>query len=492
MRVKYLTATVILSVIMSVFSATSACADSPDTLWTRLIGTSNTDYGYSVKQTPDGGFIMTGLTHILGNADVYLLKTDANGDSLWSRIFGGPEEDVGNSVCVCEDGGYVIAGYTYSYGAGSCDLYLIRTDADGDTLWTKLYGAGGADRGNCVITTDEGGFLVAGSTNSWWYRSEAWMLKTDADGDTVWTVRLGEVNNTYAHDAVETTLGGQTYSVGGVCRGLYTSNNFYLIRLSEIGDTLWTGAYGSGGWEDCFGIDRTDDYGFLLAGTTNSITALNWDFYVIRADAGGDTLWHRVLGGSHYECAYSIKETSDGGCIVVGETESYGHGKPDAYVIKLDANGDSLWTRAYGSSSTDKAYEVQITSDGGYIVGGYGYDFSGGGYDFYLIRLGAEASVDPEGQLPAMRSLKVSPNPFASSVAVSYSLSAPTVVRADIFDIRGRQVRSLLRDVTQEAGLQSLMWDGRNSEGVRLPAGIYFCRLRAGGSAEVAKTVLID
>ena len=471
--------------------AASPAAAVPDTLWTRYIGTPGTDYGYSVKQTADGGFVLTGVTYSSGDGDVYLLKVDAGGDSLWSRTYGGPAEDAGRYVSVCADGGYVIAGYTYSYGAGDADLFLIRTDAGGDTIWTRVYGGADYDEGACVIQTDEGGFLAVGHAESWWIRSEAWIIKTDADGDSVWTRRFGEVNNTYAYEAVETTLGGQTYSVGGACRGLYTSNNFYLIRMEEDGDTLWTGAYGGTGWDDCHGLDRTDDLGFVLAGRTTSFGALGWDYYVVRADAGGDTIWHRIYGGSGYDYAYSVKETPDGGYIIVGETDSYGHGSVDAYAVKVDANGDSIWTRAFGSTQIDRAYEVRLTSDNGYIIGGYGYDHSGGGYDFYLIRIGPEASAGPAGPRPDMIALRAHPNPFASSVSISYSLCDRSRVSVDVYDIRGRCVATPLSGIIQDAGRRTVSWNGRGHRGAPLPPGIYFFRLQTGSVQATQKLVLL-
>jgi hypothetical protein len=476
-----------LSVLLS---APLAWAGKPNTLWVRHIGTPSIDYGYSIKQTLDGGFILTGVTHSSGSGDVYLLKTNADGDSIWSRTYGGPEEDVGKYVNVCDDGGYVVVGYTYSYGSGQSDLYLIRTDAVGDTLWTRVYGGTGYDEGTSVTETDEGGFIATGYANSWWIRNEAWVVKTDSNGDSVWTRRFQTVNNTYAHEVVETTLGGQTYSVGGTCRWLYRSNDFYLIRMEQDGDTLWTRSYGSTGWEDCYGLDRTDDLGFFLAGRTNSMGAAAWDFYIVRADAGGDSLWHRVCDTSGYDYAYSIKETPDGGCIAVGDTD-YGPSTSNAYIVKLDAAGDTLWTRIYGSGSSDKAHEVQVTPDGGYIIGGWGYDSSGGGYDFMLIRMGPEASVEPPGGTQGVGFVRASPNPFASTVTISYALNGRAHVEARVYDITGRSVRTLTDGISQGPGLHSMVWDGRNSHDLRVPAGLYLCVVRADDATYVEKVMLL-
>jgi hypothetical protein len=481
-----------LTALTLVSLTSTAGASPPDTLWARYIGTSTIDYGYSVKQTPDGGFIATGVTYSSGNGDVYLLKVSAAGDSMWSRTYGGPEEDIGRCVWVCRDGGYIIAGDTDSYGAGLTDLYLIRTNACGDTLWTRAYGGSSTDHGRSVIQTDEGGFLAVGSAGSWHTRYEAWLVKTDADGDSVWTRRYHTYNNTHAYEVVENTFGGETYAVAGYGRWGTEYDDFYLIKTEQDGDTLWTRVYGSTRWEFAEGLDLTSDHGYVVAGYSSSFGAAYYDFLVARVDAGGDSLWQRLYYRLGYEYARSVRETPDGGYIVAGETNWGTHGGNDVYLIKLDARGDTLWTRVYGSASHDTAYEVQVTSDGGYIIGGYGYDYAGGGYDFYLIRLGADASVGPGGRPLQRLKVDISPNPFTSSVGISYVLARPASVQADIYDVAGRHVCALASGVAQEAGRRSLVWEGRDGEGAALPAGIYFLSLHAGDARAVEKIVLVQ
>jgi hypothetical protein len=143
---------------------------SGDTLWPRTFGGINPDFSYTVQQTSDGGYIITGRTSSFvgaGSADVYLINTDSNGDTLWTETFGGSSNDIGYSVQQTTDGGFIVAGDTYSYGAGSADIYLIKTDSSGDTMWTQTFGGTNADKGYSVQQTIDGGFIVTGSTTSY-------------------------------------------------------------------------------------------------------------------------------------------------------------------------------------------------------------------------------------------------------------------------------------------------------------------------------------
>ncbi len=170
----------------------------PDTLWTKAFGGTNEDYGRSVQETSDGGYIIAGYTKSFGagSYDVYLIKTDANGDTTWTKTYGGSNIDQGYSVEQTSDGGYIIAGNSKSFGAGLDDVYLIKTDANGDTTWTKTYGGSNIDQGYSVEQTSDGGYIIAGYTKSFGAGSyDVYLIKTDANGDTTWTKTYGGSKN---------------------------------------------------------------------------------------------------------------------------------------------------------------------------------------------------------------------------------------------------------------------------------------------------------
>jgi len=208
---------------------------SGDTLWTKIFTESSNSGGYSVQQTTDGGYIITGGTDFFGagsnDVDVFLIKTDSSGDTLWTKTYGGNSSDVGFSVQQTNDGGYIITGSTYSFGAGSMDVFLIKTDSSGDTLWTRTFGGSELDWGNSVQQTNDGGYIITGSTYSFGAGlSAVWVIKTDENGDTLWTRTIGEVGNEWGYSIQQTTDGG--YIVCGTTEPFGVgSGDIWLIKL---------------------------------------------------------------------------------------------------------------------------------------------------------------------------------------------------------------------------------------------------------------------
>ncbi|MCP4631383.1 MAG: T9SS type A sorting domain-containing protein, partial [candidate division Zixibacteria bacterium] len=184
----------------------------------------------------------------------------------------------------------------------------------------------------------------------------------------------------------QTTDGG--YIIAGET-GSYGAGNrdSYLIKTDSSGDTLWTQTYGGASHDIAESVQQTTDGGYILGGYTESYGAGNRDFYLIKTDSSGDTLWTRTYGGAAYDYAESVQQTTDGGYIMTGYTSSFGAGGADCYLIKTDSSGDTLWTRTYGGAIYDMAYSVQQTTDGGYIVAGGTNSFGPGSADFYLVKV---------------------------------------------------------------------------------------------------------
>jgi hypothetical protein len=260
--------------------------------WQRTYGGANEDWGSSAKsvqQTSDGGYIVVGYTSAFVGGkeeDVYLIKTDAAGQALWTRTYGGTDADRGSSVQQTSDGGYIVAGCTFV--AGWTKAYLIKADAAGETLWTRTYGGTRGDDGLWAQQTSDGGYIVAGFTSS--------------------------------------------FGVGG---------DVYLIKTSALGDTQWTRTYGGMSSDQVFSAQQTSDGGHIVAGQTQSFGAGSADVYLIKTNAAGDTLWTRTYGGTNWDWGFSVQQTLDGGYIVAGETDSKGAGHLNVYLIKADTNGNS-------------------------------------------------------------------------------------------------------------------------------------------------------
>ncbi|MBI4647009.1 MAG: hypothetical protein HY738_10575 [Bacteroidia bacterium] len=359
--------------------------------WERTYSGINIDKGNSVQQTNDNGYIITGETNSFGagNTDVYLIKTDANGDTLWTKTFGGSNSDEGYSVQQTYDNGYIMVGSTYSFGTGSKDVYLIKTDTNGDTLWTKTFGGTNVDAGSAVQQTIDNGYIIAGYTYSFGAGSQdVYLIKTDTDGDTLWTKTFGGTNIDLGNSVQQTydngyIIVGNTFSFGA---GNY---DVYLIKTDTNGDTLWTKTFGGTNVDVGSAVQQTIDNGFIIAGwTKKSYYAGSWEVYLIKTNADGDTLWTNTFGSAYSDYGRSIQQTNDNGFIIAGYTQNYNFaGDYDAYLIKTNSYGDTIWTRTFGGNNNDFANSVQQTSDHGFIItGGTGSFNEGDTTDIYLIK----------------------------------------------------------------------------------------------------------
>ena len=165
--------------VVIVLCAANTLAIDPHVVWTKTYGGPGNDRGYSVQQTSDGGYIIAAKRDFSGGggSHIYLLKTNAHGDTVWAKTYGDTGYSEGLSVQQTADGGYIIVGSTHSLDVGRCDVYLVKTDPNGDTLWTRTYGGDGWDYGYSVQQTSDGRYIVAGCTGSVSEGYLVWLIK---------------------------------------------------------------------------------------------------------------------------------------------------------------------------------------------------------------------------------------------------------------------------------------------------------------------------
>ena len=450
------------------------------------------DFGHSVQQTSDGGYIIVGYTSSFGGnpPDVYLVKTDFFGDTVWTRTYGGVRGDYGYSVQQTRDGGYIIAGGTYSFGTSLYDVYLIRTDSLGDTLWTRTYGGSEHDLGYCVQQTRDKGYIIVGETNSFSGGDDAYLIKTNSLGDTAWTRTYGGASDDHGYSVQQTKDGG--YIIAGATYSFGAGYDVYLITTDSLGDTLWTRTYGGSEHDLGHSVQQTKDGGYIIGGGTMSFGGD--DVYLIRMDSLGETLWTRTCGGIQSDYGYSVQQTLDGGYIAAGLTASHFGDSCDVYLVKTDSVGETLWTRTYGGTLWDWGRSVLRTEDGGYAIAGFTESFGAGGYDFYLIKTDSLGQVvgitenheSRKSKIEKRKSLQNQPNPFQRSTLISYSLAVPAQVTLEIYDIAGRLVETLVNE-TQNPGIHQVRWDRKNNA-----SSVYFYRLKAGEFEETRKMVVVE
>ncbi|MBD3233832.1 MAG: T9SS type A sorting domain-containing protein [candidate division Zixibacteria bacterium] len=201
-------------------------------------------------------------------------------------------------------------------------------------------------------------------------------------GDALWTRTYGGSSWDYAYEVQQTADGG--YIVAGATESFGAGSvDFYVVKTDPFGDTLWTRSYGGTSDDIAESVRQTADGGYIATGWTESFGAGFYDFYLVKTDAYGEILWTRTFGGSEYDRAECVNQTLDGGYIIAGYTYSFGAGSADFYLVKTDTNGDTLWTRTYGTGYDERAYSLQETADGNYIVAGY----TEASRDFYLVKV---------------------------------------------------------------------------------------------------------
>jgi hypothetical protein len=376
----------VLVVALLFFEAASAY--EPAVQWQKTFGGSHNDRGYSIQQTSDGGYIIAGETWSFGagGVDVYLIKTDSAGNLLWQKTFGGSGWDRGWSVQQTADTGYIIAGDTWSPGVDEGDIYLIKTDSDGNLIWHKTFGGSKCDWQGSVQKTTDGGYIIAGSTSSFGAgRDDVYLIKTDPNGNLLWQKTFGGSNWENGYSVQQTTDGG--YIIGGKTYGA-GYHDVYLVKADSAGNLQLQKTFGGSSEDEGHSVQQTTDGGYIIAGTTYSVGTGKTNVYLIKTDLNGNSQWEKTFGGSNREYGYSVQQTNEGGYIIAGTTYSAEY--PDVYLIKADSAGNLEWEKTFGGSYDDYGHSVQQTSDGGFIIAGVTSSFGARDYDVYLIKLSAE------------------------------------------------------------------------------------------------------
>ena len=357
----------------------------------KLLGGFNFEADCSIQQTTDGGYVVAGYSNSSVNGDVtgvnhgsndyWIVKLDALGAIVWNKLLGGIATEYATGIQQTTDGGYIVAGYSQSsangdvtgVNHGSYDYWIVKLDATGNITWNKLLGGGSEEQVSDIKQTIDGGYVVAGYSRS------------SANGD-----------------------------VTGVNHG---SEDYWIVKLDALGAIVWNKLLGGTGIEYATGIQQTTDGGYIIAGYSSSsangdVTATNhggFDDWIVKLDANGNIVWNKLLGGNLWEVATSIQQTTDGGYIVAGYSQSsangdvtgVNHGSYDYWIVKLDATGNITWNKLLGGASEEQVSGIKQTIDGGYVVAGYSLSSANGdvtaanhgGTDYWIVKLDAAGNI---------------------------------------------------------------------------------------------------
>jgi hypothetical protein len=283
-------------------------------MWDKTFGGPIEDVGYCVQQTTDGGYIIAGQSNstLHDGGDVWLIKTDSNGNKEWDKTIGGTSNDIGRCVQQTSDGGYIITGFTCSFGVG-CDVWLIKTDSNGNKEWDKTFGGTREDEGYYVQQTSDGGYIITGDTFK--FEEYDWAI--------------------------------------------------LLIKTDNAGNMMWNKVFYDWPWNEGRCVQQTTDGGFIITGFTGRYDRRY--VWLIKTNNTGNKEWDRVIGDDAK--GYCVRQTKDDGYIISGYKES-GFGFSFLYLIKTDNNGKIEWENTIGRPKAEDGYCIQQTTDDGYIITG--------------------------------------------------------------------------------------------------------------------------
>ncbi|QNF33095.1 T9SS type A sorting domain-containing protein [Adhaeribacter swui] len=514
--------------------------------WDKTYGGGGDDKIIDVIKTSDGGYFSLGYSNSsLDNGDIsglrpgqlgtnfWVVKSDRNGKKLWTKILGGAKDDTPSRVIQTQDGGYLLAGSSLSdvgfdksqSNRGNRDFWIVKVDAQGNKQWDKRYGGTGDDELTKVMQLPSGKYILAGTSSSpangeksqgSQGGSDYWLLKVSSTGTKLWDKRYGGSNNEVLRSFAFTQDGGFLL-VGSSLSGISGdksqpsrgSTDFWVVKTGQQGELLWEKTYGGNGKDDAYSVLRQGPE-FFISGTSNS--AANGeksqpsqggeDYWVIKIGATGQKLWDKRFGGSKNDQLRASTRLKDGSLILAGTSFSEAdgdktqtsRGESDYWVVQVDAQGNKVYDKRFGGSRSEELRSILQTSDGGLLLGGWSssavsgeqsnyklfYDRSA---DYWLVKVAPEVpssavttsqqATAGEAPLIGAKQLTTYPNPFQEKVSIRFCLPETQPATLRIVDGQGKVIATLFQAEAQANQVYQLEWQAGKQE-----AGLYFLQLQ--------------
>lgn len=480
-----------------IFLASLACAITIDCRsqgipiieWENSFGGSASEVAHDIQQTVNG-YIVVGHTNSndndvsnnQGGEDYWILRVDSGGSILWEQSFGGTLSDRAKSVTLTNDGGFVVAGLVLSNDGnvsghhGGSDFWIIKIDSVGALMWQSTLGGSGGDNAHSITSTSDGGFVVAGTTQStngdvtgFQGGTDIWVVKLDSSGALIWEKTFGGSSYDGAEFVQETTDGGfiiagYSASNDGDITASIGGYDFWLVKIDGTGNLVWEKSFGGTAYERAIAVDENTDLGYCITGYTNSndhdVSGNHggpFDIWTILTDSVGNLIWQLALGGTDVERSVSVVQTNDGGYAIAGHTlsndgdASGNHGSSDYWLVKLDPLGSINWQIQLGGSDGDGPQAMRQTDDGGFILAGFSASLDGdvsgsiGNGDFWVVKLGAPVHAGIALEHRPIYSL--SPNPTSGLITIVGLEKTEGLLR--ITDVSGRELKRSFIDGEQ-------------------------------------------
>jgi hypothetical protein len=449
--------------------------------WQKCIGGATADEsGQSIIKTNDGGSIFTGsavtnngdVSGNHGSGDVWVVKQSSSGVIQWQKCLGGSGAEFGTSIIQTNDGGYMVTGSTTSNNGdvsgnhGNEDVWVVKLSSIGLIEWQKCLGGSNKDNSFSIIQTSGGGYILTGITSSndgdvsgnhgSTSSNDVWVVKLSSIGAIEWQKCLGGFGRDFGQSINKTTDGGYiltgwTNSINDDVSGLHGGYDIWVVKLSSLGIIEWKKCLGGSGDENGQSISQTLDGGYILTGYTTSnngdVSGVHGDVesWVVKLSSVGIIEWQKCLGGSAAEFPREIKQTTDGGYILIGRTTSNdgdvngNHGGDDVWVVKLSNLGLIQWQKCFGGSAGEQGLSITQSLDGEYILTGWtgsnngdvSGNHGGGFFDAWVLKFSSFLGLD-ESQFNGLLTLYPNPTSGILNLNVKDYLVNKTYIISDV------------------------------------------------------------
>ena len=415
-------------------------------VWQKAYGGNKTDIANSIAVAPNGNIFVVGWTDSFGagDYDVWVLKLSPNSSIIWQKTYGGNDWDVGSDIALTSNGSILIAGGTRSFGFLRFNGWIMKLNPNSEVEWQRAYGSKDVilSIADAITVDSYGNVFVAGASESIYSdRLIAWLLKLPPDGNASYLEKTNAtpVNSKCAVTNVTTikitwsdasvhvwnpgvrvqfctlhgnywmkTYGGLGEDViravkvlpdGDIVAVGYTNSSgaggydALVMKLTPNGSLIWAKTYGGPKNDEANAIALTPGGDIVVAGWTESFGARDKDVWIFEISPNGSVVWQRIYGGPKIDEANSVAVAKNGDIVVAGYTDSFGAGRYDVWVLKLDPDGNVIWQKTYGGKKNDMALTVALTPGGDIVVAGWTESFGAGGYDAWVIKLNPEGDI---------------------------------------------------------------------------------------------------
>ncbi len=449
----------------------------------KTFGGAENDVGYSAVECPNHDFILIGYTKSFNGTglDGYLVRITNAGDLVWQKNFDLGQDELFRSGALTANSGLLLVGYCRKDETAPKDLLIVKVNASGEMQWQKCYGGDGNDYACEIQKTPDGNFVISGTTNSFGHGGEdVWVLKVDSNGDTLWTATFGSTGDDQGRGCAVDASGNIYVSAKGA--GVFAPD-LYFIKLHGDGSAEWLKSFSTMGWTEGYDVCMSDTTA-IFAGYGYWGSGYSHDMLWVKTTTMGDTIQTGHGGGSKNDYAFGISAVHHGGFILAGKTYSFG-GYWKGLLWRVDSQGETKWKRAFGGDKEDIFWNVLETDDQCYLAVGYTNSTGNGASDLFVVKVDstgeATAIPQPARTLPSQFTLGQNyPNPFNPTTTIPVRLKKRGQVQVEIFNSNGAKV-AVLGPKNFNAGTHNLIWNARGLDGKLLPSGIYIYRLWVNG-----------